>query len=477
VKANLDTGTLYRIPVLGGIPIKVLEKIDGPISFSPDGKQFVLVRGNYPNPGESALVIANLDGSGERNLAVKKLPERFAPLFFTGPSWSPDGKIIASSVARIGGRSKVVGFSVDDGSERDLSPETWPFSARVQWLPDMTGLLVVAGDNPGATMLWHVNYADGRVRRVTNDLNAYRAIGLTQDGKKFTTVQAQGLVNIWVVPEGDVAKAVRLPTGNVSFYSANGNNISWAPDGRIAFVSNEGGKADIWLADPDGGNRKQLTANNGMNLSPVVSADGRYVVFVSWKDEKRSVWRMNIDGSSPVRLTNGLADTYPSVSPDGRWVIYTAFEGAKPTLWKVSIDGGTPVQITDHNITAAAISPDGRSIAYTYPESSDPFAPPNRVAVIPFEGGAPIKTFEVPSSGTVLTLIQWSSDSKSILYTVNKNNVSNVWSQSVDGGPPKQVTDFKDMLITGFGWSRDGRQLACTRGALVRDAILVTDSK
>src|SRR6185369_15985474 len=63
IKANLDTGTLYRIPVLGGTPVKVLEKIDGPISFSPDGKEFVLVRGNYPNTGESALVIANLDGT------------------------------------------------------------------------------------------------------------------------------------------------------------------------------------------------------------------------------------------------------------------------------------------------------------------------------------------------------------------------------------------------------------------------------
>src|SRR5215217_2962191 len=62
VKANLDVGTLYRIPVLGGTPIKVLDRIDGPISVSPDGKQFVFVRGNYPNPGESALVIANLNG-------------------------------------------------------------------------------------------------------------------------------------------------------------------------------------------------------------------------------------------------------------------------------------------------------------------------------------------------------------------------------------------------------------------------------
>ena len=477
IKANLDAGTLYRIPVLGGIPVKVLEKIDGPISFSPDGKQFVLVRGNYPNSGESALVIANLDGSGERNLAIKKIPQRFSPIFFTGPSWSPDGKIIAASVGTVGGRSKVAGFSIDDGSERNLSGEEWPFAARVQWLPDMTGLLVVAGDNPGAAMLWHVNYPDGRIRRVTNDLNAYRAIGLTQDGKKLATVQAQGLVNVWVVPEGDAAKAVRQPTGNVSFYSSNGNNITWTPDGRIAFVSNEGGKADIWLADPDGGNRKQLTTNKGMNFSPVVSADGRYVVFASWQGDKKNIWRMNLNGSNPVQLTSGLADSFPSISPDGRWVIYTALDGAKPTLWKVSIDGGTPVQVTDHNVTAGAISPDGRSIAYTYPESQDPFAPPNRLAVIPFEGGAPIKTFEVPTSGTVLTLTHWSSDSKSILYTVNKNSVSNIWSQSLDGGPPKQVTDFNDMLITGFAWSRDGKQLACTRGTLVRDAVLVSDLK
>src|SRR5215212_6191730 len=477
IKANLDSGTLYRIPVLGGIPVKVLEKIDGPISFSPDGKQFVLVRGNYPNLGESALVIANTDGSGERNLVVKKTPQRFFPNFFTGPSWSPDGKTIASSVATLGGRSKVVGFSVADGSERDLSPESWAFSARVQWLPDMTGLLVVAGETPAASMLWHINYPDGRIRRVTNDLNQYRAIGLTQDGKTLTTVQSQGLVNLWVVPERDAATAVRLPTGNISFYSSTGNNVSWAPDGRIAFVSNEGGRADIWLTNPDGNNRKQLTANGGMNFSPIVSADGRYVVFESWQADKKNIWRMNFDGSNPVKLTSGLSASFPSVSPDGRWVVYTSYDSAKPTLWKVSIDGGTPVQVTDHVAIVGIISPDGRYIAYTYPESPVPFAPPNRLALIPFEGGPIVKTFEVAPSGTVSTILQWSFDGKSILYSVNANNVSNIWSQPLEGGPPKQVTNFNDMLMTGFAWSNDGKQLACTRGTLVRDAILVTDLK
>jgi Tol biopolymer transport system component len=73
--------------------------------------------------------------------------------------------------------------------------------------------------------------------------------------------------------------------------------------------------------------------------------------------------------------------------------------------------------------------------------------------------------------------MQWAPDAKSIRYTVNQLNVSNVWSQPLDGGPAKQVTDFKEMLITSFAWSRDGKQLACTRGNLIRDAVLIRDRK
>jgi Tol biopolymer transport system component len=96
---------------------------------------------------------------------------------------------------------------------------------------------------------------------------------------------------------------------------------------------------------------------------------------------------------------------------------------------------------------------------------------------MPFEGGSVLKTFEFASSGTVASILQWSQDSKSIFYTVSANNVTNIWSQSVDGGPARQATNFEDLFMTSFAWSRDGKQLACTRGSLVRDAILVTDLK
>src|SRR5687768_6470540 len=86
-------GTLYQIPLLGGTPRKVLDRIRSPVSFSPDGSQLSFIRENEQQ--ETLLMVANADGSGERTLTVRKGIDWFAP---EGPAWSPDGKYIASAV-------------------------------------------------------------------------------------------------------------------------------------------------------------------------------------------------------------------------------------------------------------------------------------------------------------------------------------------------------------------------------------------
>jgi Tol biopolymer transport system component len=170
-----------------------------------------------------------------------------------------------------------------------------------------------------------------------------------------------------------------------------------------------------------------------------------------------------------------LADGLPAISPDSKWVVYNALAQTKGTLWKVPIEGGTVQELSDHVGTSPTFSPDGKSIAFLFPESPDPFAPPNRIGIMTFPDGALFKTFTIPPSGTVFPVVQWSSDGQSVFYSINQNNVTNIWAQPKDGGEPKQFTDFKDSLMTGFAWSRDGKQLACTRGVLVRDAVLITD--
>jgi acetyltransferase-like isoleucine patch superfamily enzyme len=102
-----------------------------------------------------------------------------------------------------------------------------------------------------------------------------------------------------------------------------------------AFI--ESGNTDVWLMDPDGKNRKQLTTGSGFNTTPVPSADGLYIVFASLQNGVRNIWRMNSNGSNPVRLTNGLADGLPAISPDSKWVVYNALAQTKGTLWKVPI--------------------------------------------------------------------------------------------------------------------------------------------
>ncbi|HEV7745891.1 MAG TPA: protein kinase [Pyrinomonadaceae bacterium] len=478
IKVNMDKGTLYRVPALGGTPVKILEGVDAPVSSSPDGKQLAFLRGSFPNQGESALMIANSDGSGERILATRKSPKAFVPIFFTGPAWSPDGKLIATSVGSFDASFRIFTFAVTDGKETDLTPNApWRFTARVEWLPDMSGLLAIAGEGPGVCQVWLLSYPGGSMQRITNDLAAYRALSIANDGTKFSTIQSSGLVNIWIAAEGDTDHALQLPTGNVGFFGSSGNTVSWTPKDGLVFISNESTNLDIWSMDANGENRKQLTSNAGYNFSPQVSPDGRYIVFVSNRGGNRNVWRMDINGNNPRQLTNGTAEATPTITPDNNWVIYSSLVGGRFTLWKVGIDGGNPVELTNRVATSPTLSPDGKYVAYMFPASLDPLAPPNRIAIMPIAGGEPAKVIEIPSTSTVAPSAHWSADGKSIMYTVNINNVTNIWSQPLDGGAPKQVSEFKDSLMTGFAWSNDGKKLACTRGVLMRDAVLISEEE
>jgi Tol biopolymer transport system component len=79
---------LYRIPVIGGSETPILDDVDTPVSFSPDGKQFIFMRG----AGRTFhIVIADADGGTQRILASRTTPLTFS---FFGPAWSPDGTMV-----------------------------------------------------------------------------------------------------------------------------------------------------------------------------------------------------------------------------------------------------------------------------------------------------------------------------------------------------------------------------------------------
>jgi eukaryotic-like serine/threonine-protein kinase len=457
--------SLYQVPVLGGTPRKLIEDVDSPITFSRDGKRFAFVR---HSSSESALIIVNADGSGEQKLLTYKQPDAFLLV-----EWSPDDKVIAAATRKVSGgfRFELVAVQVSDGSEKVIGTEKWLALGGFAWLGDGSGLVLSALDQtPGSRQLqiWQMTYPGGKAKRITNDLNNYSGVSLSADSGSLVTVQADPVANLWVAPDGDAARARQITSGSGRY-----DQVSLAPDGRLLYISNASGTPDIWLMDADGKNQKQLTSDAGVNVFPAASADGRYVVFDSNRGANPAtfnIWRAGIDGSNPRQLTQGEGEYFPVISPDGKWVVYTPLSsGGKLSLWKVPIDGGDPVQINDRLSVKPVISQDGKWIAFQ--TSGDQPASGPKLGIVPFDGAQPLKLLDVK-----FIQYRWSADSKAILYLDNKEGVSNVWSQAVDGGAPKQLTKFTADQIFSFDWSRDGKMMACSRGVVTTDVVLIKDN-
>ena len=220
----------------------------------------------------------------------------------------------------------------------------------------------------------------------------------------------------------------------------------------------------------DGTASKQLISDPGSNICPSVSRDGRFIVFVSDRSGSSQVWKMDANGDNQKRLTKGSDDSWPQFSADGQWVIYQNSVDGKRTLWKVPVEGGNPIQLTDRPSVYPIVSPDGNWISCYYrAETKSPW----KLAIIPIAGGEPHKSFDIPPTVTVLSLVRWTPDGRALAYIDNREGVSNVWSLPLNGSKPARLSDFTTERIFWFDWSRDGKQLALTRGTTTSDVVLV----
>jgi TolB protein len=244
----------------------------------------------------------------------------------------------------------------------------------------------------------------------------------------------------------------------------------------VLFASDASGNADIWEMSADGSGQVQLTAGAGRNYAPVSSPDGRYVLFHSNRSGAWQIWRMDRDGSNPVRLTQGEENSnWPQVTRDGRWVVYEhAGQNSKTSVWRVPIEGGTPERLTKDLSMRPSVSPDGRVVAYWHKEEK-PGAPWS-IAVIPAEGGEP-RVYEVPQNeANGMSSIHWTTDARAFVYTDYRDGVTNLRLQPLEGGEPRQITDYAREIFYSFDISRDGR-LLLANGLTTSDVVLLKESR
>jgi serine/threonine protein kinase len=469
VRSEIGSGSLhylYRAPVLGGTPQKLVTDIDSSLSFSPDGTKFVYMVANNPKVGEYRLVVRSLEGSEEKTLAEGPLNEQLSD-----PAWSPDGKTIASTVSQPGEAfSGLVAIDVESGKRNLFATTNDKFLQRPVWLPDGNGLLALgAGPYLTQTQIVFISFPAGKMSAVTRDANSYSDLSLAADGHALAAVLSQTHLDPYVMPEGaSSSQARRLATGSPI------SKVSWTKDGQLLTSA---GATGLALLNPDSGAKTPLLSQlTFANLARACS-DG-HIVFSAPPAGKtqNNIWQAEADGGNARKLTSGKFDYLPACSPDAKTVLYADADGK---LAKVPLEGGASQQLAELAVfSRITFSADGKFAAFDSFRLGDP---KEKLVLLPLDSSQPPRfiEFERPRAESLASLgdgpILLTGDGKTVVYPVHEGDTDNLWLQQLDGSPGKPLTDFKSELIRDFDLSQDGRQLAIIRGHKDSDVVLIRD--
>jgi DNA-binding winged helix-turn-helix (wHTH) protein/Tol biopolymer transport system component len=452
---------LYTIPALGGRPREVLKDVDSAISFSPDTRQLVFTRG-VPVRNSVEVRIANSDGSGEKLLA--NLRDRVAAYQF-GPTWSPDGRMIALSAALWGERlvASLITVSVNDGTVRELYFSPDPIGQPV-WTRRGDELLVPMNDpvNRNLSQLWAVSYPGGKARQLTKEIVDHDLrISATADATTVARIAISQTSNVWVSKGTDLKRAEQITFDSLALLG-----IAETRDGAILVTSDNG---KIWMMHTDGSNRVYFS---GGRSAPTPC--GRYVVYLE-DTGAMTLTRANLDGSNPAALVTTGDVVSATCSSDGNQVFYASMKRPQK-IRRMPVEGGAPVEIAvipgDGMMGRFNISPEGKNIAYAYHNLSEAPAPGWNVDVIPIDGGPAERILNVPAG---ISALCWSPDGGGVQFLLTRNGTTNVWEQRLAGGPPKQISGFTSGQMFDFNWSPDHSRLLMLRGDTKSDVVLYSN--
>jgi eukaryotic-like serine/threonine-protein kinase len=318
--------------------------------------------------------------------------------------------------------------------------------------------------------------AGENIEPITRDTNTYETLTLSADGRTLATVQERSYATISVFSKvgrefGEartlLSQAKQFDTSSAVLWNANGNLL----------VSN---MARLFKLGTDGTSQTQLLVDSGEFIFQPSSCGTSYSV-LAWVHHPGSktsdIWRVNADGSSPMKLTDVTFDESPVCSPDQKWVYYVG--GGH--ISRVPLDGSGRAEVIFgipqgyHLFADSAdwldVSPDGNWLA---------------IAVSEGKGTAKIAVYNIGSSSPPRMLdasnfsgqgLQFTPDRKSVAFAIRENGMDKVWAAPLDGSPGYPITTSKSDQIWSFRFSPDGKSLAVLNGHYDSDVVLLQESK
>jgi Tol biopolymer transport system component/DNA-binding winged helix-turn-helix (wHTH) protein len=468
----LYRGTLYRINSLGGSPQRLLEGIDGAVAFEPDGQHLVYKRFTNSTHSEAAeLVVARADGTDVRPIA--RSDARYP---FYSYHWPAADKIVYSQGQLTSARGidwYVAEISSDGGAEsRIFGPRPAPIKF-VQTV-NPTEFIALADDpQSGLGQVW-VFYRNGETRRVTNDTNQYVLLSVASTVHRMLATRVETEDSLWI------ADASQTPSERTAALNPKEINLSqgsyehpvWTPDGNIVYAAaSEGRNKQLCWVTANGVGQRRLTSNGGDKGNQEVSPDGKFVAYTSDSNGLKNIWQVDIDGSNPRQLTSGGNDNSAVVSPDGKWVFYNSLSASGWGIWKVPSGGGTTVKVADSVQTTPRISPDGKWIEFEHVSAE---THQRRWGIFSYEDLSLRTEIDLPEE---ISAVNWSPDSKSLLYLLRKESLHSLWIQPITGQAPKMIMNLSSFAAAYVDWSSDGSKIVLDRRNPKVGLVLIDETK
>ena len=444
-----DVGMRLRLmPLTGGTPRNFLGEETANLAWSPDGERIVYHTFGNGDP----MFVADRTGANALRIFGDQpgLHNHF-------PTWSPDGRWIYF-VHGTPATKEMDLWRIDPSGS---NPERLTQSNTDVAYPTPVGnrtVFYVARDGDGSgPWLWAFDLKRKDSRRVSIGLEQYTSVQASADGRKLVATISNPVAGLWTVPildrvaeEHDV-KPFTVP--NVRALAPRFGGVS------LFYLSSLGTGDGLWRLR-DGQTTEVWKGVDGALLeTPAVSPDGGRVAIVLRRSGKRQLHVLSSDGAELQPIAEGIVAQGTSCwSPDGRWIVTGGSDATGPGLFKIPLEGGSPVRLVSGPALNPVWSPDGSLIVYSGTNVSS-FAP--LLAVRPDGSSVELPHITLRRLGEH---VRFSPDGKSLIYMQGLLASQDFWLLDLASMKSRPLTRLQNRAaMLTFDITSDGKQIVFDR--------------
>lgn len=239
---------------------------------------------------------------------------------------------------------------------------------------------------------------------------------------------------------------------------------SISPDGKTIAFAYQG---DIWTVPAAGGQAKQITTNQAHEADPIWTADGKSIVFSSYRELSKDVWIVDVNGGSPRQLTTYAgAETPLATTPDGKVLFSANIQvsaaygdvATNPQLYSVSTEGGRVSQVLSLPVGNVSVNKDGVMLYEDIKGYEDPLRKHHVSSVTrdvwQVENGSFTKLSSYVGENRNPV---FAADGKSFYYICEQSGCFNVWKSEIGTvGTGKQISSFETHPVRYISVAGDG---------------------